>query len=123
MMGVRETKKQLLLIIFLLISSTAFSQDFEDWEEYDIDDFYKKVDLEYGTLDEDGDEIDYVFVTTEMEKGLYEVEISDEVGDLYLIENTDYYIEFDTYYGYASYDEGVLEVNSYGGGTFYKKEF
>lgn len=114
-------KKHILLLSLFFISNLAYSQSYKDWEEYDVDSFYKKVDLKYGTLDEDGDEIDNIYVPTEIKEGVYEVEISDETGDLFLIEGTEYYLEFTLYYGYASYDEGILEVNSYGG-TFYKKD-
>lgn len=115
-------KKYVLLSLLFLLTNLAYSQSYKNWDEHNVDYFYEKIDLDYGTLDEDGDEIDHIYVRTEIEAGVYEVEISDETGDLFLIEGTDYYVEFTGYYGYASYDDGILEVNSYGGGTFYEED-
>jgi len=98
------------------------AQSYLDWDSYNVDEFYEKIDLDYGTLDEDGDDIDHIYVRIDLEQGTYRVEISDEAGDLYYIEGSDYYLEFTSYYGYSYRDEGILEVNSYGGATFYKDE-
>ena len=96
----------------------------QDYKEYKIEDFYQRIDLESGALDEDGRSIDFVFVKHQLDKGKYEVEITDGPGDLYHIKGTDYYIEFRMYYGYAGYaDEGILEVGySTYTSTFYKLE-
>ena len=114
--------KILTTFIFVTLFSISFSQD--EYEEHDIDEFYKKIELDYGTLDEDGNEIDFVFVKTDLEQGKYEIEITDGPGDLYEIKGTDYFIKFKFYYGYASYaDEGILVVGtSAWSSTFYEKE-
>jgi len=115
-------KSLLLITLLLLVSSSSHAQFYEDeWEEHDVDQIYIKKDVDYGTLDEDGDSIDHIYIPAELDRGKYEVEISDETGDLYLIEGSDYYLTFDGYYGYASYDEGYLVVEQYGA-TFYTKE-
>lgn len=85
-------------------------------EEFYIDEIYEKVDLESGTLDEDGDDISFVFQPTNLKIGEYNVKITDGPGDLYEVVGTDYFLSFRSNYGYAGYgDEGVLIVtaNSY----------
>jgi len=114
-------KIKLTLILFATCySSLVFSQQ---WEEHSIDEFYKKVELD-DALDEDGNQIDFVFVKTDLKQGKYEVTITDGPGDLYEVKGTDYYIKFRGYYGYAGYsDEGILEVGSSAwSSTFYKKD-
>ena len=122
----------ILSLIIFLMPTIGYSQIYEykespaykDWDSYSVDGFYEKIDVKSGTKDEDGDDISHVYVPTDLEQGLYLVEIADEVGDLYHIKGTDYYIEFRGYYGYAGYgEEGVLEVGySAYSSTFYKKE-
>ena len=73
-------------------------------------------------LDEDGNHIEYVYVTTESEEGVQEIEITDDEGDLYEIKNTGYYITFRGFYGFAGFgEEGILVVGkSSWSSTFYK---
>lgn len=112
------------VIIAFLILITPLILYSQDYEEHDVEKFYEKIELETGTLDEDGAEIDFVFVETELEQGKYEIEITDGSGDLYEIMGTNYYIKFKSYYGYAGYrEEGILDVGtSAWASTFYKKE-
>lgn len=113
-------KTKLVFVIFLA-PFVSFGQ--EEYEEYDIDEFYKKVELEHGVLNEEGEEIDYVFKEETMEEGKYEVEITDGPGDLYEIKGTGYFVRFDDYYGHAGYgDEGILKVGSWSSASFYKRE-
>ena len=114
-------KSLLILACIILVVHPAVSQDYE---EYTIEKFYKKVDLDYGVLDEGGDDIDFVFVPTDIDQGTYEVEIADGPGDLYEIKGTDYYCTFRGYYDYTGYgDEGILKVESSSYySTFFKKE-
>lgn len=116
-------RKILLLLALVTIQFSVYSQSYLNWEDEDVEEFYEKVDVKDGTLDEDGDEIDFVFVPTSIEEGVYEVEITDYEGDLYEIKGTDYYITFRGYYGYAGYgEEGILVVGrSAWSSTFYKK--
>ncbi|MFC3414771.1 hypothetical protein [Algoriphagus hitonicola] len=111
----------IIAILILITPTISYSQDYE---EHDVEEFYKKIELESGTLDEDGDEIDFIFVETELDQGQYEIEITDGPGDLYEIKGTDYFIKFKFYYGYAGYgEEGILDVGtSAWSSTFYKKE-
>jgi len=106
------------------MSFTCFRAVGQDYEEHDVDEFYKKIDLDYGTLDESGHSIDFIFVKTELKQGKYEIEITDGPGDLYEIKGTDMFIKFRGYYGYAGYgEEGILVVGTSAySSTFYKKE-
>lgn len=116
-------KQIFLFIILSSLLSTIKAQSYKDWDDYNVDEFYVKKDLKYGTLDENGEEISFVFITTDLKQGTYEVEIADYENDLYQIKGTDYYVKFRGYYGYAGYgDEGILEVGSSAySSTFYKK--
>lgn len=112
----------LLLISTTIIIFTSFKNDISKISsEYTIDDIYSKIELDSGTLDEDGEEIDFIFTKDEIKAGRYEISITDGPGDLYEIKGTDYYIQFVGYYGYAGYgDEGLLVINPYGTGKFIK---
>lgn len=119
----------LLILVIPAIGKSQFNNyeetpAYEDWDNYSVEEFYEKIEVKSGTKDEDGNDISFVFVPTDLEQGLYRVEIADGAGDLYHIKGTDYYVEFRGYYGYAGYgEEGVLEVGySAYSSTFYKKE-
>jgi len=116
--------KTTILILTIMLSFASFRAVGQDYEEHDVDEFYKKIDLDYGTLDESGQSIDFIFVKTELEQGKYEIEITDGPGDLYEIKGTDMFIKFRGYYGYAGYgEEGILVVGTSAySSTFYKKE-
>lgn len=108
-------------ILFLFTGSTLPNSNNTKMDEYSIDDIYQKINLDYGTLNEQGQSIDFVFTKSSLKAGRYEVSIADGPGDLYEINGTSYYVTFTSYYGYAGYgDEGILEINSYGSGSFYK---
>ena len=112
------------IILLILLTIPILSQSYYNWENYTVDKFYEKVDLDYGTLDQNGDQIDYIYIEKEVDAGIYEIEITDADGDLYEIKGTNLFIKFLTYYGYAGYgEEGILEVNQNGYATFYKKEY
>ncbi len=91
---------------------------------YTVDEFYKKVELDYGTLDESGNAIDFIFVKTSIDAGDYEIELTDGPGDLYEIKGTKLYITFNAYFGYAGYGtECILRVQGgYSSSTVYKIE-
>lgn len=110
----------LLTLAMVLFPQLIFSQSYEDWDEHDVARFYKKIELDSYTLDEDGEEIDEIYVPTKVEDGLYEVEVYKISSQLYQIRGTGIYMLF-RYLPYLyNYDEGVLEV-SYNSGTFYEK--
>lgn len=122
------TKCQMRYVLFGLLLccyTSAKGQEYLNWSSYTIKHFYNKVDLDEA-LDESGDAISYVFVQTKSPSiGAYEIEISDAEGSLYKVKGTDYYIKFNSYFGYAGYSqEGVLVVEYYYGyysSTFYRK--
>lgn len=115
--------KRLIFLFSLLFTFSAYAQSLSDLDSYRIDEVYAKKDVPYGTLDEDGDDIDHIFVRTDLDPGLYEIDLTDGEGDLYEVKGTNIYIEFVGYFGYAGYStECYLEVNNYGGGTVYKRE-
>ena len=91
---------------------------------YTVDEFYKKMELDYGTLDEDGNTIDFIFIKTTLEEGKYEIELTDGPGDLYEINGTDIFITFNGYFGYAGYGtECILKVSGgYYSSTVFKIE-
>ena len=109
------------MFLILTFPILTWGQYYAEWESETVDQFYEKYDLPYGTLDEYGNLISFVYLETDLDKGVYEVEIEDESGDLYHVINTDFYLKFVGYYGYAGYgDEGILVVQSSGYATFYK---
>jgi len=115
-------KLSLFLGVLTLIFTSTYGQEYLNWEDHSIDEIYKKVDLPVGSLDESGNRIDYVYVVTELEDGIYEVEISDGSGDLYEVNGTEYFISFMYFYGFAGFaDEGILVIDGWTR-VFYEKE-
>ncbi len=112
-----------ILSLFLYTSTNAKAQDYIEWENEDVDEFYIKKSVKRGTLSQKGNKISFILEPTEMKPGVYEVEITDHDNDIYEIKNTDYFVKFRGYYGYAGYgDEGILVVGSSSwSSTFYKK--
>src|SRR5690606_14067211 len=107
-------KKSLLILIFTIVSTISYGQNLDDLDNYTVDEFYKKVVLDDGTLDENGDEIEYVYVKTELEKGDYKIELTDGDGDLYEVKGYNIYIKFNGYFGYAGYSKDcILKVEYY----------
>lgn len=115
-------KKTLIFLIFVTISTISFGQNLDDLDSYTVDEFYKKVELDYGTLDEDGDEIEYIYIKTEVDKGDYKIDLTDGDGDLYEVKDTNIFIKFNGYFGYAGYStECIMKVDYYSA-TVYKLE-
>ncbi len=113
-------KRNLILLLIIAFPSVVFSQSYKDWDDHDVVRFYKKIDLDYNTLDEDGEEIDEIYVPTKIEDGTFEVEVRKVSSKLYQIYGTNIYMYF-RYSPYLyNYDEGILEV-SYNSGTFYEE--
>lgn len=50
-----------ILLLTIIISFTCLRAVGQKYEEHDVDEFYKKIDLDYGTLDESGQSIDFIF--------------------------------------------------------------
>ena len=107
-------KKIFAIILFSLLTNSLIGQNFEDLDNYTVEEIYKKIDLDSGTLDEDGYEIAYIYVKTELDRGDYKIDLTDGDGDLYEVKDTDIYIKFNGYFGYAGYSsECILKVDSY----------
>lgn len=85
-------KKIISLAAFLSIFTLINAQSYLEWDSYLIDKFYEKVDLKVGTLDEYGQPIYHIYQTTEIEEGVYEIEIADGNGNLYGIKGANYYL-------------------------------
>ena len=118
----RIMKQKFTILLFLLINSFSFGQNLEDLDSYTVDEFYKKVELDRGTLDEDGREIDYIYVKTKLDSGDYKIDLTDGDGDLYEVKDTNIFIKFNGYFGYAGYStECILKVEYYSS-TVYKLE-
>jgi len=113
-------KKILTFWVLIISALPTFCQSYEDWEDHDVIRFYEKIDLEYNTLDEDGEEIDAIYVPTKIEDGTYKVEVYKVSSKLYQIRGTNIYMYFRFSPFLYNFDEGVLEV-SYGSGTFYEE--
>ena len=111
-MNIRDLLIGLLLLMGLFGFTLKSTDNSLSNDEYTVDKFYKKIDLDYGTLDENGSPINFIFVKTELKEGKYEIELTDGPGNLYEIKGTDIYITFNGYFGYAGYGtECILIVN------------
>lgn len=116
-------KRTALLLTVVLSSALSAAQSFEDLPSYTVDEFYERIELDYGTLDETGYPIDYIFIKTDLDRGQYKIDLTDGPNDLYEIKGTDVFISFRGYFGYAGYGtECVLEVSSSYSATVYKLE-
>jgi len=110
------------IITFGLVGFTVIGKKAVAPDGYTVDEFYKKIELESGALDDDGNSIDFIFVETSLDNGKYEIELSDGPGDLYEIKGTEYYLTFNGYFGYAGYGtDCYLKVEGYSS-TVYKIE-
>jgi len=49
------------LLPLCLVFESSFGQDLDDLDDYRVENFYQKVDLEYGTLDQDGNMIEFFY--------------------------------------------------------------
>lgn len=97
-----------LLFLVLLFSSFSFQT-----KEYKIDSFYERIEFKEKALDEKGNIIKHVYIETELENGVYSIEISDTNANLYNINGTNYYIKFWGFYGFAGFAEkGTLVVKT-----------
>ena len=118
-----KMKRTTILIVLSLfvLQVLTFGQNYKEWDEHDVVRFYEKIDLEYYTLDDEGEEIDEIYVPTKkVEDGLYEVAVYKISSKLYRIQGTNIYMFF-RYPPYLyNFDEGILEV-SYNSGTFYEE--
>lgn len=115
-----------IITIFLLLSTVvcSFSQAYKEWDSYTGEGLFKKLELPYGSLDQNGNQIysGGVYTPTTIKQGVYEVELKKESSnDLFLIKGTEIYIKFRSSKPYSS-SEGILDVGAYGRCEFYEKE-
>jgi len=113
-------KNTIALVVLCLVTTLSFGQNFDDLDDYSVDEFYKKVDLDYGTLDENGYAINYIYVKTELDSGDYKIELTDGDGDLYEIKGTNLFVKFNGYFGYAGYSKECIMKVDYYSATVYK---
>ena len=95
--------KKLILLVLLSVPFFGSSQTLDALDDYTVSEIYKKVNLDYGTLNPSGSNIDFVYVKTSLENGLYNVEITDGSGDVYEVKGSNIYLKFNSYFGYAGY--------------------
>ena len=98
------------------------AQSLDHLDSYAVDEFYQKIELDYGTLDESGYVIDHIYAKTDidLDDGKYEVELSDGPGDLYEIRGTNIFVKFIGYFGYAGYSTSCILEVFYNSATIYK---
>ncbi len=115
-------KRTFFLMVLALWAIGAWAQ-ITAAEEHEVVAVYEKMDLPDGSLDEDGDEVEFVFVPTDLDEGTYNVEIGERVHSrMYQIKGTNLYMEFRYSPFFSMFDEGVLEWPFYGNGTFFERE-
>nr|DAN48677.1 MAG TPA: hypothetical protein [Caudoviricetes sp.] len=107
--------KTILLFLGILLANSIYSQSYKDWNSYKVETFYAKIELDYGTLDENGKRLKFILVPTDMDKGVYKVNIKELNNDVYQIEDSNLYVKFSSITGICPIRgwNGVLEVDSY----------
>jgi len=114
-------KKFFIAIVFLTFALQSLGQSFKNWEAHDVMRFYEKIELEAFTLNEHGEEIDVIYVTTRgVKDGTYKVEVNKVSSKLYQIRGTNIYMYFRFSPFLFSFDKGILEVSS-SRGRFYEE--
>ena len=109
----------IIFILFLCIKIQA--QIYKDWNKHSITSIYEKIHLDSGTLDDDGEEIEFVLVPTKLDEGVYEIELGDKLGtNVYQILGTELFIKFQFNPFLYKWDKGVLEWNGYYSNSFYE---
>ena len=87
------------------------AQNLNELDNYEVDKFYKKIDLARETLDEGGRPISFVLEPTTISSGNYQIELTEGPGDLYKVRGSNLYLKLRGHYGYVSYrDECILKV-------------
>ena len=121
-------KKLQLINVLLLLFIPLSAQEYRNWDSHDVIRFYEKkeVSLGYNSLDQNGDPISnqnlIYFVPVNIKAGIYDIEVYEKISSkLWKIKSSNIYVYF-RYNPYLyKFDEGVLVVDNYSGGTFYKK--
>jgi len=104
-------RKILFLFLMAIACQSLVAQEYLNWSSYQVEEFYVKKELPANSLNENGQRIRFVYLTTSLDAGTYNVQITDDTGDFYRIKDTDIYMKFRAYFGYAGYGkEGILKV-------------
>ena len=105
------TKLLLLVSLPMLMAADNLSTSGNS-ETYDVKRIYVKTDLKSGSkcIDDWGniEDAEAVLVTTSLEGGKYQVEITRKASNFYKIEGTDIYIETSYCYEYATYEDVIF---------------
>ena len=106
--------KNLLLMMFVILAKISIAQSYKNWDAKSIEGFYEKVSVKNGSLNEDGEKINYIFIPTTLRSGQYDATIVDYKNNLYEIKGTNNFIVFSSYVGYWGYSgkTGVLDIGS-----------
>jgi len=88
-------------------------------EDCEVVNFYKEVDINYGTkaINSSGDviEIDKLLIpSNELKDGRYSISVTRKDDNFYKVDGTNIYIETSYCYEYAIMDDAILIVKSYG---------
>ena len=85
-------RKILLLLPLITFSAISYSQNLDDLDSYTVD------------------------------KGDYKIDLTDGDGDLYEVKDTNIYIKFNGYFGYAGYSKECIMKVDYYSAKVYKLE-
>lgn len=113
------------ITIFLVLGVLLFTYSFRSrsMKQFDsgcdVAKIYEAITPDYGVkainIYGEVEDISEILVPTEIEEGVYEVQITRKSDDLYKIENTSYYIETRFCYEYATFSDAILKVNNVNG--------
>ncbi len=112
--------KNLILLLLLISPFSIFGQSYKNWKNHDVIRFYEKIDLDYLTLDENGEEIRAIFVPTQVKNGTYDISVTKVSSKLYQVRGSNIYMYFRFTPFLFTFDEGILEVSG-SSGTFFEK--
>lgn len=110
---------------FLLLTGLVVVESQGQFSDCDVDTILEMKSVPDGTLAVDGygstTEVSKILMPVSLEKGRYEVSVSKESDNLYLIEGKNLYLRTSMCMEMAMMADAVLEVSSsdYGFGTLY----
>lgn len=108
-----------LTLLFPIVAMGLDSS--QDVEKHDVIAVYERIDFDNETLDENGDEIQFVLVKKSLKEGQYKIEIGNRINsNIYEVRGTNIYLKFRFPPFLYTFDEGVLDWPRYGYGTFYE---
>ncbi|MFI3296652.1 MAG: hypothetical protein R3Y59_03370 [bacterium] len=117
-------QKKLLIILCIILNATLSpAENYNNWKKHTVVGVYEKVQLDRGTMDESGKEIDFILVPTSLNYGTYEIELGNKLGysNTYQINNTKIYIKFQINPFLYRWDKGVFKWNGKYSSYFYEE--